>query len=420
MKKRFNPLAPAFVVAAIIIVVSFLVLFRFRVAGDALAYFGSVVGALATILAVALTIHFESDEREEQGRISMLPSIAASLPEDTSSSDGEQRGCLVFLSADGKVLYREGVEDETQLSSRSSCFDVLLRSVGNGPAVNVHVRLAGKGVVSTYVAGMPVHSPTFQFPVGDGYRVRLCFESVEDALDMETSLVLSYQDICGRCYEQSHSVMRRGVKEGTVAQFAVKAHQELVSVPKSAARSLRGGGDDALYEFSSEEGFNYVMAPSDLRRLFALFVIELFVGAGLTGAYLIGFLGASWEGELLLVLSAPSLCGCSVYYIRRLSQLGFKYEKRRLESGDYDCIWMRRWGAVTFFVSRALVVPVASFFALVLIRYGLLSSFASPVSFREPSEMVMLGISFLLGLSGGMIAYRLIDFGQSIARRVGE
>lgn len=57
-------------------------------------------------------------------------------------------------------------------------------------------------------------------------------------------------------------------------------------------------------------------------------------------------------------------------------------------------------------------MPVASLFALVLIRCELVSMFSLSGSQLQNSDFLMLGISFLLWMSGGALASRLIDPGK--------
>lgn len=144
-------------------------------------------------------------------------------------------------------------------------------------------------------------------------------------------------------------------------------------------------------------------------------MVQMALGLVLTILFFAGAApGSESEGIRMLWLSSPSLCGCAVYYTRRIYQLAYRFEKRRVDAdGGDDTATMRRFGATSFLYSRLLAVPVVSLFALVLIRCGLVSMFSLSSSQLQNSDFLMLGISFLLGMSGGALASRLIDLGKS-------
>ena len=171
------------------------------------------------------------------------------------------------------------------------------------------------------------------------------------------------------------------------------------------------------YEFSlgSEPSQLYVLSMGDLKRTFFSFMVQMALGLVLTVLFFAGLpRGARARG--FGCFGSPLRVSVGVRSTIRGASTSLRIDLKRgawtRMVGDGTAT-MRRFGATSFFYSRLLAVPVVSLFALVLIRCGLVSMFSLSSSQLQNSDFLMLGISFLLGMSGGALASRLIDLGKS-------
>lgn len=219
-------------------------------AGDVLGYLGSIIGAGATIFVLLATIDYEKKVDEERSKRAVRPVIAITLPEKTLPEWGPsvtaefeddfdpigveityerareeylRASCYAIVSADDGAsfdtvlshndyylaLWAEAQvikdEDGNHFGNDFQAWflKLMLTSVGNGPAINVSARLVKSDVENAALEGSRTHSPVFQLMVGGEWGLGILVPAGSISAK-EYCLVLSYEDVYGRAYEQSH------------------------------------------------------------------------------------------------------------------------------------------------------------------------------------------------------------------------
>ena len=153
-----------------------------------------------------------------------------------------------------------------------------------------------------------------------------------------------------------------------------------------------------------------------------LLIITGIIGIVLTVFYLMqdsAFLDNMTIGIKILWLTSPSICGCSIYYTKTLYRIGFKFTKAKIEVNkeNYGEIRFKLVGTLSYFLSRVIQIPIGSFFFLLLVRCGFLSSFSVVPGLESQSDLVMLGAAFLLGITGGHMLQFLTNTGLSMVSK---
>lgn len=217
--------------------------------GEALGYVGSVLGAVATIVAIMKTIAYTEETRKEDQRLSVLPCIAlealnprnkkshfnsraAAGPQgireciqDASSDAGYtelQNKNMYVIVRDGEVTYQTGLDEHqrervefydceqslclgtvSQVANPTLYLPLVLSSIGSGPALNVSIALKAATTLSEVPASISPTGPVFQLPLGETRYLGLYFEDAVDPSAVGAwQLVVDYQDIQGNEYRQ--------------------------------------------------------------------------------------------------------------------------------------------------------------------------------------------------------------------------
>ncbi|MCF6412920.1 hypothetical protein I7648_04290 [Collinsella tanakaei] len=213
-------------------------------AGDVLGYCGSILGAIAAISSVVLTLRWENENRREDLQMAIKPLLVLSLPTRPFEMEGwpelfqEERDRLIsrFIRTDGClslerekeqngsycVRYPSQFSDEqlgrieeylngnvqslngmTAITAPvNKCFwRIEMKNVGDGPAINVSVRLERQGAEAEEFRGSPVHSPVMQIPAGECVSLGVYFEDGHP-LSEHSELVIRYYDRDMREYRQ--------------------------------------------------------------------------------------------------------------------------------------------------------------------------------------------------------------------------
>lgn len=236
-------------------------------AGDVLGYCGSIIGALAAIDAVVLTLRSEGKNRREDVRNASKPLLAPTTPPTPKESGVwekmtfDQQSELVSKFIDVNVpvtitgsLDKVGVAEiaypgsfsEKQrgiikkllsggiqvgsifmetLNNESRFIRVEFLNVGVGPAVNLAFSVVRDGAESRRVGLYPSHTPTRQLPVGSSVSLGILVSSTKPSSG-QSDLVVCYEDRDGRRYLQRHSFDR--VSNGMILRFDLNIQQELV------------------------------------------------------------------------------------------------------------------------------------------------------------------------------------------------
>ena len=228
--------------------------------GDVLNYFGSAAGALATILGVKLTLQDETTARREEQRLSVIPCITlsqykvmresnqsgvsiskteSSPREKPSHNEGGQyldssisRFCYIVIGKNG-ISYPNFLSDEqTRCATSDSqimdqngpycvwiqnpmlCTFLHLTNAGSGPAINLSVSLSkeGQGVGKT---GLGTRTLYKQLLPKDSVDVLILLEDrSKPSLFGKYEFEISYSDILGHIYTQTHEYSIEEVLEG--------------------------------------------------------------------------------------------------------------------------------------------------------------------------------------------------------------
>lgn len=245
-------------------------------AGEFLGYVGGIIGAVATIIAVRMTIQFERDERLDDQRLNVRPLIAItvlekkasridSLINDTFSlpegSERDAKGygeCLadrkfIIVSEMGGITYSTGLTSSQALRAYGGSFidekydnglvgtvknsslfyPLVLQSTGNGPAINVSVWMQKEGGEAPRLGGKGayLHLPTMQLLVGEQRRLGILFEDYAAADAMgRYELVIDYYDTLSNHYQQQHKLelcpYEGGMSDTTTFSFDLKIDQK--------------------------------------------------------------------------------------------------------------------------------------------------------------------------------------------------
>ncbi len=244
-------------------------------AGEFLDYVGSIIGAVATIAAVRMTIQFEREERIDDQRLSVLPLIAvtrlerhvpnldsvymvASRPnrrEDAAKADtysefspGKE---YIVISNKGEITYSSKLsEGQAHLAyggdfleenmgngliatvlNKSLYYPLLLQSAGNGPAINVSVWMQKDGRGPKYEGTDDnLHLPIVQLTVGESRYVDILFEDwLAEGAKGRYELVVAYHDTFGNKYYQIHELalapMEADTSSSSTHKFELKIDQ---------------------------------------------------------------------------------------------------------------------------------------------------------------------------------------------------
>lgn len=249
--------------------------------GDVLAYFGSIIGAIATIAAVTYTIRDAEATRAIERSNSIKPLLAATLiakPYDCldacSCSDLEQQELNAdYLKADIFIeirsighndrlaveypdFFRGGVADcvERILSSgwsrKRECYKppsiddemrytkIRIKNLGAGPAINMSIRIESETdeIGSPSVAGKVCHSRIMQIPIDGEMSVGIFVDSPEIAQHCSLFLMMKYTDRDGCDYGQAHSFMRMQDDAQNVLLFDSNIQQYPILVNEARRR----------------------------------------------------------------------------------------------------------------------------------------------------------------------------------------
>ena len=228
-------------------------------AGNVLGYFGSIIGASATIFVLLATIDYEKRAEEERAKRTVRPVIAISVPErplpgwglewstspDTDFNPFREReaysdsreeyvraDCYAIATDVGEVSYKAALSAsdyylamwaEAQVDEdvdptagiigasfgselKAWFVKLVLTSMGNGPAINLTTRLVVQDSEGAASGSKLSCSPAVQLMVGRERSLGILVPvGSNDA--KEYHLVLSYEDADGRRYEQSHAIV---------------------------------------------------------------------------------------------------------------------------------------------------------------------------------------------------------------------
>lgn len=219
-------------------------------AGDVLGYCGSIIGVGATIFVLLATIDYEKKVDDKRSQRAVRPVIAITLPEkplpewgpsvtaefeddfdpigaeityERAREEYLRASCYATVSADDEVFFKTELshsdhylalwaeaqvikdEDGSHFGNDFQAWflKLMLTSVGNGPAINVSARLVKGDVENAALEGSRTHSPVFQLMVGGEWSLGILVPAGSVSAK-EYCLVLSYEDVYGRAYEQSH------------------------------------------------------------------------------------------------------------------------------------------------------------------------------------------------------------------------
>ena len=235
-------------------------------AGEFLGYAGSIIGAVATIAAVTMTITLERDERYDDQRLNVLPLIAITPLERyihrqatpaggaQASDSHEERSsedAYIVVGESGEISYTSKLtEDQDRLAhggsfvsekmdgplsfsaqNKTFYYPLALSSAGNGPAINVTIRMEKGGIGPKHDGtGEYRHLPTVQLTVGENVRVGILFEDrLAPAAMGQYDLVVSYYDTLGNLYQQRHELAllpSEGAGSSVTFGFDLKINQE--------------------------------------------------------------------------------------------------------------------------------------------------------------------------------------------------
>ena len=175
-----------------------------------------------------------------------------------------------------------------------------------------------------------------------------------------------------------------------------------------------------LYIFTSDtDESSFVLRRSDLPWITGLFLIGALAGFACAVWYLAqdsADIATMADGVRWVWVCAPALCGNAVYYVRTIYRLGSCFERKRVDPSanrDYDGALVHRRCSLIFFLSRFVLVPIAAFFFVLLLRCGLLSAFVVAPGAEGQGDLAFMGVAFLLGISGGRMLGYLMHTGRS-------
>lgn len=232
-------------------------------AGDVLGYCGSILGAVAAIGSVTMTIKKEGEYRRDDLKRSVKPLLVLEIakqpdvlnekeinnyinvdrviiikqescntlpvityPESISALSKEQcdqiMACIkgYFKAANGLECYlAKGEKRFLRIESKS---------VGRGPAINISVHVEGKNIELPHQGGVLCHVPTVQGAVGASFSLGVFIDGLPSA-DVDMNLVIQYSDCDMRRYEQTHQLSFIHGDENTCIQsFNLKISQHLI------------------------------------------------------------------------------------------------------------------------------------------------------------------------------------------------
>ena len=198
-------------------------------AGDMLGYCAGIGGAVATIIAVVMTIREERVGRIETQRLASIPCIALKLHESNenvndalSSMEGKARFIVV---QNGQAGFQSKLNDVQQSMVSGGAMLVLemgpllssvpnpalrywitMTNAGNGAAINAKAWLDRDGSASQH-DGKTLHTEPVQLLPGNSSDFIVLFEDRDDKLTQgDYTLIIDYFDVLGNQYRQSYSI----------------------------------------------------------------------------------------------------------------------------------------------------------------------------------------------------------------------
>lgn len=141
-------------------------------AGEALDYLGSILGAIATIGTVMLTIRFTREESAEEHRLGLMPYLNVGF--------SPEEGLSVPQGTVAAVLLERQVPDADDVETGHPASGVItLKNVGNGAAVSLEVQLREFDQTDSYLPNLLAREPRSRMtsvisPGSTGF-ISLCF-----------------------------------------------------------------------------------------------------------------------------------------------------------------------------------------------------------------------------------------------------
>lgn len=229
-------------------------------AGDVLSFYGTIIGALCTILGVFLSIQYAQKNYKEDTEKRVLPYIGVTMLDvknknnifNVLSYEDNSEDCNTYeeflankccftvdkdiinyrydLSKRQKKLVMSGGMEETtdrngvKILKHNNILSIpfMLQSVGNGPAICCRIGLHTQ--FTKWDHGK--YFPPKYFSQGESFHVCIFFEDISSCEVGQTFyLRVAYENIYGDTYFQEYKVI---VKEGNKVEIDLKGKQEKV------------------------------------------------------------------------------------------------------------------------------------------------------------------------------------------------
>lgn len=245
-------------------------------AGDALSFYGVLVGVLAAVWGIHLSIEAAQVNYKDDIRNRVLPFIALSLlrvktkgifgaglsntPEDMQSSPDQTKNeyseykrdkvCFVIEGGSVKAMNRLTEEQERKVQSGGVEWEntsygkalvnvgllsapIEIENVGNGAANSLRIGLNSRAIDDSdykFITSMP-------FKIGQKLGVHLYCENHNGSSNGIYDLDIVYEDIYGNRYRQRYDVMISNTQDEEQSYVQVATNQEMIENRKPAIKT---------------------------------------------------------------------------------------------------------------------------------------------------------------------------------------
>lgn len=246
-------------------------------AGDALSFYGVLVGVFAAVWGIYLSIEATQDNYRDDIRNRVLPFIALtflqaktpgilavalsktlksedpqSLPNQTNSEYSEykrEKVCFVIEGGSVKAKNRLAEDQERRVQSGGVEWEnksygkalvnfglvsapIEIENVGNGAANTLRIGLNPRAVNDSnykFITSMP-------FKVGQKLGIHVYCENLEGSSNGSYDLDIVYEDIYGNRYRQRYDVVISNNKDKERSYIQVATKQEIIGDSKQASK----------------------------------------------------------------------------------------------------------------------------------------------------------------------------------------